>query len=250
MATAADIDGDMTLELDGADVTPERFQRAVRAFFGVVGEVTKSVCEGKPRVEWRVQVKQGSNLVGINPMPGFRPETVGVIASAVRDGIAALEEDGLSPPPHFSDTALRYVHELADTTVTKHQQDFRIRLWAKKQIVPVTNRLAVASTMLLTGQVEDYGSIDGRLQTLSDRGAMRFVIYETLSDRGVPCFIEPEHLAEAMKSFQQRVEVYGLIRYRPDGMPVSIKVDGIVPFPADDSVPDIHEVHGILRTSD
>ena len=81
---------------------------------------------------------------------------------------------------------------------------------------------------------------------------MRFIIYETLSDRGVPCFIEPDQLADAMQSFRQRVEVYGLIRYRPDGVPVSIKVDEIVRFPAREGVPDfheVHEVHGILRAA-
>ena len=250
MATAADIDADMTLELDGADVTPERFQRAIRAFFGMVAEVTKSVCEGKPRVEWRVQVKTGSNLIGMNPVPGFRPETVGFIASTVREGIAALEEDGLSQPPHFNEPALRYVHDLAQIVVAKQPQDFRVRLWTKKQSHSVTDRLAASSTLLLTGQVEDYGSIDGKLQTLSERGAMRFVIYETLSDRGVPCFIEPDQLADAMQSFRQRVEVYGFIRYRPDGVPVSIKVHEIVRFPRPEAVPDFREVHGILRATE
>jgi hypothetical protein len=247
----------MTLELDGADVTPERFQRAIRAFFGMVGEVTKSVCEGKPRVEWRVQVKKGSNLIGMSPVPGFRPETVGLIASTVREGLASLDADGLSPPPHFNspplhfnDAALRHVHELADIVIAKTPQDFSIRLWTKKQSLPVTDRLAASSTLLLTGQVEDYGSIDGRLQTLSERGALRFVIYETLSDRGVPCFIEPEQWDAAMSGFRKRVEVYGLIKYRLDGVPVSIKVDEIVHFPAREDVPDFNEVHGILRAAD
>ncbi len=249
MATVTDIDADMTLELNGADVTPDRFQRAIRAFFGMVGEVTKSVCDGKPRVEWRVQVKAGSNLIGMNSVPGFRPETVGLIASTIRDGIVALEENNLSHPPHFSDAALRHVHDLAETLVIKRLQDFSLRLWTRKHSLAVTDRLATSSTLLLTKQVEDYGSIDGKLQTLSERGAMRFVIYETLTDRGISCFIKPDQLSDAMKSFQQRVEVYGLIGYRPDGVPVSIDVDDIVQFPKREAVPDFWEVHRILRAA-
>ena len=119
MATKADIDAEITLELDGADLTPDRFQRAVRAFFGMLDEVTKPVCQGKPRVEWRVQVKQSSNLIGVDPVPGFRPETVGLISTAVLEGIAALGEDRDESPPHFHEEARSRAHELAKIVAEK-----------------------------------------------------------------------------------------------------------------------------------
>ena len=116
MATVEDIDTDVTLELDGSGVSPERFQKAVRAFFGVLGEVTKAVCEGRPAVKWRVQVKSGSNLVGVVPVAGFRPELVGVIVGAVHDGIVALEADEVRPdlPQYFGDLAMRHARELSE----------------------------------------------------------------------------------------------------------------------------------------
>jgi hypothetical protein len=60
-------------------ITPERFQRGVRAFFGILEEVTQAVCDGRPNVQWRVQVKAASNLIGVVPVPGFHPETIGTI---------------------------------------------------------------------------------------------------------------------------------------------------------------------------
>ena len=42
MVTKADIDADLTLEIDGEDITPEKFMRAARAFFGLVNEITKN----------------------------------------------------------------------------------------------------------------------------------------------------------------------------------------------------------------
>jgi len=204
LATKADIDAEITLELDGADLTPDRFQQAVRAFFGMLEEVTKSVCQGKPRVEWRVQVKQSSNLIGVNPVPGFRPETVGLISSSVYSGIASLGEDRVEYPPHFHEEARRHAHELAKIVAAKPGLDFP-----------------------------------------------QFFIYETLSDRRIPCLLTKREQWEAVTaSFRKRVEVYGLIRYTQDGVPIRIRVDEIVPFPDRKTIPDFSEVRGILRVPD
>lgn len=247
MATAADIDTDLTLELDGSEITPEKFQKSVRAFFGVVDEVTRSVCEGRPAVKWRVQVKRASNLIGVAPVPGFPLEVIGTIAIAVQEGIAALEREDVRPK-HFSDAAIRYARNLGVVIGTDPRDDTRIRLWARKHALVVSHHTVANAAALLTGQFEDHGSIDGRLQTVSERGAIRIVVYETLGDRGVPCFIDAAQLPEAISSFGKRVEVYGIVRYRNDGTAVSIKVEEIVPFPPPDEIPDFRSVRGILRS--
>jgi hypothetical protein len=68
MATPDDIDTDLTLEIDGRNVPPGKFLRGVRAFFGVLDEVTNAVCGDSALPEWAVQVKSGSNLVGVRPI--------------------------------------------------------------------------------------------------------------------------------------------------------------------------------------
>jgi hypothetical protein len=251
LATKADIDAEITLELDGADLTPDRFQQAVRAFFGMLEEVTKSVCQGKPRVEWRVQVKQSSNLIGVNPVPGFRPETVGLISSSVYSGIASLGEDRVEYPPHFHEEARRHAHELAKIVAAKPGLDFSMRVWSKTESLEITDRLAAAEDLVNAQYVEDYGSIDGKLQAMSDRNNPQFFIYETLSDRRIPCLLTKREQWEAVTaSFRKRVEVYGLIRYTQDGAPIRIRVDEIVPFPDRKTIPDFSEVRGILRVPD
>ena len=47
MATKDDIDADLTLELQSNNVTPEKFVKAVRAFFGLVNEVTRELRDQK-----------------------------------------------------------------------------------------------------------------------------------------------------------------------------------------------------------
>lgn len=246
MAREDDIEADLTLELDGGDVTPERFQKAVRAFFGMLNEITRAVCEGSAQVQWRVQVKSGSNLVGVNPQPGFPSAVVGNIAKILHRGLAGLEHDGLEPR-NFSEAAIRHARDLGDVMSGAVRDNLTVRIWERHNSIALTTRLAKATERYLTEAFEDHGSIDGKLQTLSERGAMRFVVYDTLTDRGIPCFIEPEQLAVAMQHFRARVEVYGIIRYRADGLPMNIRVEDIVPFPARSNIPSFRDMRGILR---
>jgi hypothetical protein len=246
MATAADIDALVTLELAGHRVTPQKFLNGVRGIFGIVEEITKSVCEDRLRVTWRVQVKAGSNLVGITPEPGFPPPVVALIADSVGNGINMLEQ-APSEPPYFSPRALRYLRDLAAITGTVEDHDTRIRIWVRKDARDLTHRSVAHTAELLTAAYADHGSIEGRLQVVSERRGLQIVVYEPLWDKPVRCHLNDEQAAVALQNFGKRVEVTGLVRYRGDGTPVSIDVEEIVPFPAREDIPGYRAVHGILR---
>jgi hypothetical protein len=67
-ATPDEIPTDLTLEID-ANISPDRFLAAARAFFGYVQDITKSVApEGE--VRWVVRVREGSQLLGVEPEKG------------------------------------------------------------------------------------------------------------------------------------------------------------------------------------
>ena len=246
MAQADDIETDLTLELDGDGVTPERFQRAVRAFLGIVAEVTKNVCDDRTSVRWRVKVKSGSNLIGVVPGPGFSPGLLRFIATAVHDGVIASEKNA-ALPPSFGEGAIRHLRDLSELSSRDAEGDLRIRLWADRRPIRVTPQTATSTDRSAAGHFEDHGSIEGRLQTVSERGAMRFVVYEALTDKAVNCFIEPAQVDEAMQNFGKRVEVYGLVKYRADGSPISIRVESISAFADPGQLPDFRSVYGILR---
>lgn len=246
MATAADIDALVTLELVGRKVTPQKFLNGVKAFFGIVEEVTKSVCEDRPRVIWRVQVKAGSNLVGITPEPGFPPPVVALIANSVGNEINSLEE-APSEPAYFSARALRHLHDLAVIVGTDDEDDTEIKVWVRKDARELTHRSVAHTAELLTAAYADHGSIEGRLQVVSERRGLHVVVYEPLWDKSVRCHLSDEQAEIALQNFGRRVEVTGLVRYRGDGTPVSIDVDEIVPFPTPEDIPGYRAVHGILR---
>lgn len=246
MAVKSKIATDLTLEIDGKSVTPEKFLRSVRSFFALLNEVTTKVAGRRGGVQWRVLVKEGSNLVGVQPEPGLNRAIVGQIVAAVSEGIASLETKA-ERPRYFTERAVKSLLELADVVGTSEHDDTTVRIWAKDEPIRVTHQSVAHVGELLSSEHEDYGSIEGKLQTVTERGGLQFVVYEQLWDRSIRCRI-PERLTEvAIANFRNRVEVYGLIKYRKDGKPISIQVDDIVAFPSKEQIPSFREVHGILR---
>ncbi len=242
MARKADIPTDLTLEIDGPNVTPERFLKAVRSFFAVVSEVATGVCGKKAGVRWTVSVKQGSNLICLNPVPGVSQAAINQVALSVQQGFGQLEEASVRPQ-FFSDKAIRNARELAEVG----DDDTTVRLWIKKTPRNVTKSIEANVAKLLISEHADYGSIEGRLQTVTERGGFHFVVYQMLWDEPIRCNVPPRLSDLALRNFGQRVEVYGTIKYRKDGQPVSIEADDIVPFPPSEQIPNFRDVHGILR---
>jgi hypothetical protein len=226
-------------------VTPERFQNAVRAFFGILGEVTKAVCKDGPRVQWRIQAKAGSNLIGVFPVPGFNPATIGIINDAILSGWDGLEREA-EQPPFFSDAAIRHARELAEVVGRDRKNDTKIRLWVTKKPILVTPKVQAHANELLGENYEDYGSIEGKLQTVSERGGYKVIVTEPLWDRAITCVINQEQLNQALDLFGKRVEVHGYIKYRIDGTPTSIRVEEIIQFPPRSEIPDFKSVKGIF----
>lgn len=247
MATRVEIDSDLTLEVDGRAVTPEKFLRSVRAFFGIVREVTRDVCgDGEP-VHWRVQVKAGSNLVGVSAPVGYpNIAAISAITDRVKRGIETLEARS-EEPTWFPRPAIRHLRDLGSIVGTDEDDDTSVRVWAKRDPVGVTHSSVAHAAELLREAFEDHGSIEGRLQVASERGALHAVIYEPIWDKPIKCYLDEDMMEEALSHFGKRVEITGAIKYRSDGSASSIKAEKIVAFPNSDELPKPSDVAGILR---
>jgi len=91
----------------------------------------------------------------------------------------------------------------------------------------------------------DHGTIEGRLETISQHGTYQVKVYDPLSDRGVLCDVPPEVQAQALAAFGKRVAVTGTIRYHRTGKPISVAVESMRVL-GDRHLPRFTDVCGML----
>jgi hypothetical protein len=235
MATREDIEQPLTLEF-GGEVEPAEFERLVAAFFDVIQGVEMP----GDTLHWTVQVKKGSQLVGVRPVEG--PGAAVVFARAIADGFVALESRA-EKPRGFSDKALRGLRTIAKASDSACAP----RIWADFVARPLSLHVAANINELLEGNLVEYGAVTGKLETLSERNGFRFVVYDEIWDHAVNCLFEEEVMARVMNAFGKRVEVYGEVRYRKDGRATAVTVEDFVQFPDADKLPTAAAVRGILR---
>lgn len=247
MATKDDIDTGLTLELDGQNVTPEKFMKAVRAFFGLVNEVTRELAGPKEFIHWNVQVKHGSNLVGVTPgHANVRPFLLDNIYALVHEGISSIEHSA-EEPEGLPEPALKHIRDLASVAGVGDDDDTRVRVWAKHLPAPITHKAAAHVATLLAESYEDFGTIDGRVNVISDEGNLHVFITEPIGGRRIRCYFEEEMLPRFLAAFRKRVEIKGKIKYRRDHKPISIFATGLIEFPSSKELPSFKEMRGIFR---
>jgi hypothetical protein len=93
---------------------------------------------------------------------------------------------------------------------------------------------------------EAYGSLEGKLQIISSRAGLNFILYEALTDKPVRCILKDNLLDTALKSFNKRVYVFDNLKYNSNGDPVSIAVQELRVFHDDEEIPTFEGMKGIL----
>jgi hypothetical protein len=241
MATRSDIETELTLEVEG-DLTIAKFIKAASAFLNYVDDVTDAVAGDEARPEWLVQVKKGSNLIGVSPQPGFNPAVIEATYASVRRGIEQIDNTA-ELEDEISESALRGLKRLAEVV----NDETEVRLWVKRDPVRVTQKVAATIGDFYGIGYRDHGSVTGKLQTVTERGSNRVEIIDALRNRVIKCYLTPELLNEALELFGKRVEVYGKVRYRADGAITSIEAEEFFTFPPVDNIPSYKDVRGIFK---
>jgi hypothetical protein len=247
MVTRADIDADLTLEIDGHNITPDKFMRGVRAFFGLVREVTRDIIAPQQFLHWVVQVKSGSNLIGLAPQQfNVSPTVLDNIYEKIEDGIEIIENEA-KEPDRFTEGALRHIRELASVVGTDETDDTRVRVWTKRRPVPITHKAVAHVAVLLSTQYEDFGTVEGWIHVISDQGALHVFVAEPVWNRRIRCYFDENMLPLFLAAFRKRVELTGRIKYRRDGKPISIEATALSEFPESEDLPSYREMRGMFR---
>jgi len=239
------IDSEITLELDEDEISVGEFTSALDHFLGLVREVSKAV-DGDASRDWLVKVYPGSIGVGLSTKPGQSASQLQVVRTAVLDGLAALEEG--HRPAKFTDKAIEHARSISKVFEKRNRPNSSVRLWSgNSRSIAVKKNVAVEASKLLDPVFEDFGSVEGRLDVVSAHGRLECTVYDSLDQRAIKCEIGELLVADAVASFRKRVEVFGRVHYRKDGLAVRVIAHRIEKFPDLHEIPSVEEMRGILR---
>lgn len=238
---------DLAIEIAG-DVTPEQFMAAVRAFFGALEETTRVVTPDGVFPKWRVQVKEGSNIVAVEPAPSMPPAVVRAAYARMDAGVRQLAEGNLEAS-RLPEAALKHLKTLSELTESRGHP-IPIRLWVNRRPVAVTTDIGRVIREDWRANYKDFGTVEGRLTAIQEQGTLQLLLKDEWLKQTVRCYVPEEKLPEAFAAFRKRIEISGIIHYRRNGTPISIEVESIVPLPSDDELPSYEDVRGLLKAAE
>ncbi len=246
-ATPEQIPTDLTLEI-GEDLPPERFMAAARAFFGYVQEVGQALMPDGERPRWIVRVREGSTLLAVAPTPAVPPEVARVVYARAERGLRHLKDRDIEDSG-LGEQALKHLRTLAEMTEAGPNKapPVALKLWIEKKPISFEPTIASAIREDRRADYNDYGTIEGRLETIQESyGTLQLYIRDVLFRQRVRCYFHEEMLPAVFEKFRKRVEVSGIIHYRANGTPISIEAEHIIGLPDDSELPTANDVRGIL----
>lgn len=225
--------------------------QAQTTFLNLLREVSKSVAGTvDDPVDWVVdRVSESSADYALIPKPlvqTVRPQDLHVMVEAVPNGLRALKS-GAERPRYFTERALELTTVLT-RVLPASAPAIRTRNGAGE--VEITQAAATHARRILDQPyVSEFGTVEGRLETVNVHGRREFVIYDEVTGARIECKFGHRVATETIgAAIERRVAVTGEIRSREWGEIISVVVarDGFEVIPTDDELPTTEDVLGIL----
>jgi hypothetical protein len=231
-------DNTVTLVVNG-EVSLETFSQALAHFNELIQGLNE---ETNASVEWLIQDLQVSSAVVASMGKGEAKQVENIVV-AYEDVASSLEKDTeIKHSPRVNKAALQ-LRSLPDKRVPSILMQTAKRdavVQNRIHLVPVSTSVAIAELPVpqvapkpaIGSIIPAYGAIEGRIQTLTNRGGLRFTLYDLLYDKAVSCYVA-EGKQELLRDMWGKLAmVEGVISRDPEnGRPLSIReVGGITPL--------------------
>lgn len=239
----------ITLKLEGDRINADKLKSSINSFYGFVDEIASQVFSRRKPIKWIVKVKEGSiELINEAELGEKLDQNLqNKVFSLIGDGIAILNKEA-KIPSNYNDRALLYLQNLASIPDIHKNGLERIDILIDEERYTLSQHVAENVDTLLGVKYRSFGSIEGMLQTISERGSKRFMVYDSLTDGRVRCNIDDDEIMhKATEAFAKRVYVYGAISYDSMGNPKSIKAEELRVFKDNQDLPTADDVCGIIR---
>lgn len=202
----------ITLAL-GGEVDLHRFAQAVSNLEVLVQGLSKA--EGGEEIRWVIADLQVSSAMATTRGESGIMEEVERVVNAY-ESIGESYQAGRRPvgyPQAVIKAADAIVSVIGDKVSS-------VRFETPDKEFTVASRQELVASVI----VKSLGAIEGRIQTLSSRKGLRFVLFDTLNDRAVSCYLSEGEEEEMREMWGKRAIVEGEIsREKESGRAVAIR---------------------------
>lgn len=192
----------------------------IERFRALIDALGKEVASGVG-IDWRVEdLAPGSALTsirGIARREQDQPRVEEVVDAYGRVG-AALEAG--HPVPYSRGV----VKAASDLISVINERVESIRLETEDQDWTISQSGQIATDSEAASLEPTFGAIEGRVQTLSSRGGLRFTLYDTLYDKAVSCYLAEGYEDIMRDAWGHLAVVEGIVKRDPrSGRPVTVR---------------------------
>jgi hypothetical protein len=182
----------ITMALEG-DVYLDDFATAVKGLQSLISALAAEIAK-EAKIAWVIDALERSSAIATIRGYSELPEAVEQVAQAYLT-VGRSEEQG-QPIPYGQSVrrALGTIMAILNGRVQA------IRLETAEGEAMLRSAAGASSLSL----VHAYGAVTGRIQTLSNRGGLRFTLYDLVHDKAVSCYLTPGQ-EEVMRGMWGRV---------------------------------------------
>lgn len=225
----------LTLRLQG-DVPLRDFARAVAAFDQLVRELSATV--GEAEIDWSVGDLEGGSAEATALGKAAEPAPL----IRVRDAYLVIGHalEAQSPVPYSEKVrkAASGIQGILNGRVT----EAIFETSQSEALVRAAPLVPAARKPVLT-----KGAISGRVQTLSNRGSLRFTLYDLLHDKPVSCYLAAGKEDLMLDAWGKLAVVEGSVRRHPlTGRPLTIREIAAVDVRPDPNADDYRWARGAV----
>lgn len=204
----------LTLRLSGDDIPLADFAKAMAKLSELIAALSQEL-EGDDPIDWTVSDLERSSAIATAQGVAKRIETVERVVVAYEQVGEALESH--APVPY---SAKARAAALGITSILGGRVD---AVTFETVAVEKTVRLRPVPTPAVHDIVQK-GAVRGRVQTLSNRGALRFTLFDLLHDKAVSCYLAEGREGLMLDAWGKVAIVEGMVRRDTfTGRPVSVR---------------------------
>lgn len=207
----------LTVALEGDTISLDKFAAALQATLRMVTALANEVAHSSSPIAWVIDGLDRSSAVatvrGLS-QPG-EEESVELVVAAFGDVARAMESRERITRSRAVVNQARAFERLLDDDVTE------IRIETPDRDASIRREQV---TMVVEPQTrQNHGAVRGRIQTLSNRGSLRFTLYDTIYDKAVSCYLGDAQQELVRGLWGHAAIVEGLVRRDTFGRPVTIR---------------------------